>query len=72
MDDTCDDCRDHVESIMHCLWLCDQSRSVWLSDPGFDSLAQKKCKFFVEILEALFNEGSAYRCALFATVAWGL
>jgi len=72
VDDTCDDCGDHAESIMHCLWLCDQSRSVWLSDPGFGFLAQKKFRFFVEILEALFSEGSAYRCALFATVAWGL
>ena len=23
MDDFCDGCGDHVESIMHCLWLCD-------------------------------------------------
>ena len=72
VDDTYDDCGDHVESIMHCLWLCDQPRLVWLFDLGFGFLVQKKCSSFVEILEALFSEGSAYRCALFATVAWCL
>lgn len=41
MDDTCDDYGDHVESILHCLWLCDQSRSVWLFDLGFCFLVQK-------------------------------
>ena len=35
LDDTCDYCGDHSESILHCLWLCDQSRSVWFSVPGF-------------------------------------
>ena len=28
VDDICDGCRDHVESIMHCLWQCDQAKSV--------------------------------------------
>ncbi|XP_065619246.1 uncharacterized protein LOC136063179 [Quercus suber] len=72
MDDTCDDCGDHTESILHCLRLCDQSRLVWLSDPGFCFLVQKKCRSFIEILEALFNESSAYRYVMFATMAWCL
>ena len=72
MDDTCDDCGEHVESILYCLWLCDQSRSVWLSNLGFFFLVQKKCRSFVEILKTLFNKGSAYRCVLFAMVAWCL
>ena len=28
VDDICDGCGDHVESILHCLWLCDQAKSV--------------------------------------------
>ena len=31
----CDGCGDHSESVMHALWLCDQVRSVWMTDPGF-------------------------------------
>lgn len=57
---------------MHCLWLCDQARSVWLSDPGFLFLVQKDCRSFFELLEVLFSKESGFRCALFATVAWCL
>ena len=31
----CDGCSDHSESVMHAMWLCDQVRSVWMTDPGF-------------------------------------
>lgn len=58
-----------METLLHCLWLCDQARSVWLSDLGFNFLVQKNCKSFMEILEVLFNAGSGFRCALFAMVA---
>ena len=34
VDDICDGCGDHVESILHCLWLCDQAKSVWRSNQG--------------------------------------
>ena len=40
MDDTCD-CGDHAKSILHCLWLGDQSHLVWLFDLGFCFLVQK-------------------------------
>ena len=33
---------------------------------------RKKCRSFIEILEALFNEGSAHQCVVFAMVAWCL
>ena len=32
----------------------------------------KDCRSFFELLEVLFSEGSGFRCALFATVAWCL
>ena len=35
LDDTCEGCNDQSESLLHCLWLCDQARSVWMSDPRF-------------------------------------
>ena len=35
IDDTCEGCNDQSKSLLHCLWLCDQAQSMWLSDPGF-------------------------------------
>ena len=35
LDDTFEGCNDQSESLLHCLWLCDQARSVWMSDPRF-------------------------------------
>ena len=68
----CDGCGDHSKSVMHALWLCYQVRSVWLTDLGFLFLVQAKCRTFLDPLEVLFNHGSCYRVALFATVAWCL
>ena len=72
IDDVYDGCRDHDDLIMHCLWLCDQARSVWMSDLGFLFLTQKKFRSFLEVLESLFSAGSIFRCAQFAMTAWCL
>ena len=58
IDDTCEGCKDQLESLLHCLWLCDQ--------------AQKKCQSFLEVLESLFSVGSGFRCAQFAMTIWCL
>ena len=72
VDDVCEGCRDHTESTLHSLWLCDQAWAVWLSDSGFQFLVQKEYMSFVELLETLFKEGSSFRVALFATISWCL
>ena len=72
VDDVCEGCRDHTESTLHSLWLCDQARAVWLSDSGFQFLVQKEYMSFVELLETLFKEGLSFRVALFATISWCL
>ena len=66
----CDGCGDHTESIIHCLWLCDQARSVWMSLLEFRSPVQKKCRTFCDLLEEVFSDGPARKVVLFATVAW--
>ena len=72
LDDTCEGCNDQSESLLHCLWLCDQARSVWMFDPRFLFLTQKKCQSFLEVLESLFSAGSSFQCAQFAMTAWCL
>ena len=57
---------------MHVLWLCDQARAMWLSVSDFLFLTQKHCRSFSEILETLFVEGSGFKCALIAMIAWCL
>ncbi|KAL4610409.1 hypothetical protein ACB092_08G047800 [Castanea dentata] len=68
----CDGCGDHSESVLHALWLYDQVRSVWMSDPGFLFLVQAKCRSFMQLLEVLFAHGSGFRIALFTVVEWSL
>ncbi|KAK7840019.1 hypothetical protein CFP56_017233 [Quercus suber] len=46
--------------------------SVWMSDPGFLFLTQKKYRSFLEVLESLFSAGSSFQCAQFAMTAWCL
>ena len=72
LDDMCKGCNDQSESLLHFLWLCDQARFVWMSDPGLLFLTQKKCQSFLEVLESLFNAGLSFRCAQFAMTAWCL
>ena len=72
VDDVCEGCGDHLELMLHSLWLCDQARAVWLSDSGFQFLVQKEYMSFVELLETLFKEGLSFRVALFATISWCL
>ena len=72
VDDVCEGCGDHLELMLHSLWLCDQARAVWMLDLVFQFLVQKGCRFFVEHLENLFREGSCLKVALFATICWCL
>ena len=65
----CNGCGEHTESLMHCLWLCDQARSMWMSLLEFCSLVRKKFQTFFELLEELFNSGSSKKVSLFATAA---
>lgn len=67
--EVCDGCGDQTESILHCFWLCDQARSVWMSNLGFSFLVQTKCRTFFELLKVIFSAGSSFRIALFA-MAW--
>ena len=69
MDDICDGCGDHVESIMHCLWLHDQAKSVWRSDPRFSFLFRKQVRFVQDLLEEVLKNGNGFRVALFVTMA---
>jgi len=66
IDETCDLCDDHQETLLHGLWLCDHAQFVWKSDPGFAPLYQKQYREFEDLVEEVMHRGSAYRVALFS------
>lgn len=70
--EVCDGCGDHIESILHCLWICDQAHLVLMLDSRFNFLVQTKCRTFFELLKVLFSAGSSFYLALFAKVARSL
>ena len=72
IDETCDLCEDHQETLLHSLWLCDHAQFVWKSDPGFAPLFQKRYRSFRDLLEAVMLKSSQFRVALFCTTAWSL
>ena len=71
IDDTCDGCSDQSESLMHYLWLCDQARSAWLSNPGFFFLTRRIVGPLWRFWR-LFSARFGFWCALFAMIAWCL
>ena len=72
VDDICDGCGDHVESILHYLWLCNQAKSIWRLDQVFSFLVQKEFRSVYDILKEVFKNGSEFKVVLFASVAWCL
>ncbi|KAK4600121.1 hypothetical protein RGQ29_009977 [Quercus rubra] len=72
IDETCDLCGDHQETLLHSLWLCDHAQIVWKSDPGFAPLYQKQYRKFEDLVEELMHRDSTYQVALSSTIGWCL
>ncbi|XP_030964229.1 uncharacterized protein LOC115985431 [Quercus lobata] len=72
IDETCDQCDEHQQTLLHCLWLCDQAQFVWKSDPAFVPLYQKLYRTFVDLFEEVLHQCSQFRVALFSTIVWRL
>ena len=72
VDENCSLCDEQQESVMHVLWLCDQAKAVWKSVPSFTRIYQTGYRSFTDLLEAVLDHGSAFKVALFSTIAWSL
>lgn len=72
LDETCSLCDEQQESVMHVLWLCDQAKAVWKSVPSFTRMYQTGYRSFIDLLEVVLDHGSAFKVALFSTIAWSL
>ena len=69
-DKFCNLCKEHLEDTIHCLWLCDGVKGIWLSNPVFSSLRSKVFKSLGDLVEAVLAETSPNVVALFSMVAW--
>ena len=68
-DKFCNLCKEHPEDTIHCLWLCDGVKGIWLSDPVFSSLQSKVSRYFGDLVKSVLAETSPNVDALFSMVA---
>lgn len=70
VDGTCNLCEDHPEDAMHCLWMCDHVKCIWLSDPTFNFPKARRFNSFCDLVSFVLSEVTSSTAALFAMVAW--
>ncbi|KAK7837048.1 putative ribonuclease h protein [Quercus suber] len=70
VDGTCNLCEDHPEDAMHCLWMYDYVKCIWLSDPTFNFPRAKCFNNFCDLVLFVLSEATSSTAALFAMVAW--
>ena len=72
VDETCFLCEGGMETVLHSLWYCEQAQTVWKSERSFVDLYKKQHRSFMDLFEMVNKEGSSFRMAWFATIAWSL
>ena len=72
VDEACSLCEDGRETILHSLWYCEHAQMVWKSERSFVDLYKKQHRSFMDLFEMVSKEGSTFRTAWFATIAWSL
>nr|POE90329.1 hypothetical protein CFP56_66550 [Quercus suber] len=71
-DNSCNLCEDHPEDVLHCLWLCDYTKCVWLSDQTFSFPHTKVFRSFGDLVSFILFDTSINTAALFSMVAWSI
>ena len=72
VDEACSLCEDGRETILHSLWYCEHAQTVWKAERSFVDLYKKQHRSFMDLFEMVNKEGSTFRTAWFATIAWSL
>lgn len=71
-ENVCSLCEEHPEDTIHCLWLCDRVKYVWLSDPIFSLPRSKIFRSFGDLVSAVLTDISPATATLFSMVAWSI
>lgn len=69
-DNLCNLCDEHQKDAIHCLWLCDHVKHIWLSDSMFSFLRTKNFRLFNELVTYALSTTSLGTTTLFSMVAW--
>ena len=72
MEDSCPTCDEYLESLIHCLWLCEYAQVVWKSNINFVRFYRKQYRSFIDLLEEVLENASEFQVALFLTITWCL
>ena len=68
-DNICSLCEEHTEDTIHCLWLCDRVKCIWLSESSFCPFRPKIFRNFGDLVSAVLANASPAIAALFSMVA---
>ncbi|XP_075665470.1 uncharacterized protein LOC142635149 [Castanea sativa] len=71
-DNSCNLCEDHLEDVLHCLWLCDYAKCVWLSDQTFSFPCSRVFRSFGDLVSFILTKTSSNTAALFSMIAWSI
>ena len=69
-DNNCGLCEEFPEDVIHCLWLCDHAKSIWLSDQTFYYPRTRNFRCFGDLVSFVLLELSSGTVMLFSIVAW--
>ena len=69
-DSSCGLCEEFPKDVIHCLWLCDHVKCIWLSDQTFHYPRTRNFRNFGDLVSFVLSECSSGTAALFSMVAW--
>ena len=70
--DRCNLCQEHLEDIVHALWLCKDISSAWLSLEWFHQAVSVQLVCFSELLSRFMHGQDEYCAKIFVIIAWSI
>ena len=70
LESSCGLCEEFPKDVIHCLWLCDHVKCIWLSDQTFHYPRTRNFRCFGDLVSFVLSELPSGTAALFSMVAW--
>ena len=72
LENICSLYEEHAEDTIHCLWLCDRVKCIWLSYSIFSPPRSKIFRSFGDLVSVVLANESPATATLFSMVAWSI
>ena len=69
-DNSCGLCEEFPKDVIHCLWLCDHAKCIWLLDVTFSFPRTRNFRSFGDLVSFVIFEMTPNTTTLFSMVAW--